>query len=367
MSMKEHIARLLNLQPRNDFNEMNMKFYKDCLDAVPHGELVVSSKRRGLKNVAIPFVFTGMTEPPVLTARLMAAIESAAESQGYVPHFLITESYGRVDDEAPAQTSLSSLDPFGAGNTLDEASRQRIRGRLDELLDADRVWATGLDAGFPDSTAQRKAVARDPATLVRNLSTGEPLGNDRLGNDYVTTVMTAKKVEVVSRWMRGDQKRNGIYAMLGVQVQPVVFSKLMDCLPVHADAMKEETISKRLAVQFDKAIEEQGLVVIHPGLAIKPLDYAKQTVGEKADGILDALVFEYVPDATMKTLDAQAQDELKALILMTYHNCQQRQDEDAVVSQDLRQAVTGFFDRRGAGEVKLNFPRMNGGSNATLQ
>jgi hypothetical protein len=346
MSMKEHIARLLNLQPRNDFNEMNMKFYKDCLDAVPHGELVVSSKRRGLKNVAIPFVFTGMTEPPVLTARLMAAIESAAESQGYVPHFLITESYGRVDDEA---------------------SRQRIRGRLDELLDADRVWATGLDAGFPDSTAQRKAVARDPATLVRNLSTGEPLGNDRLGNDYVTTVMTAKKVEVVSRWMRGDQKRNGIYAMLGVQVQPVVFSKLMDCLPVHADAMKEETISKRLAVQFDKAIEEQGLVVIHPGLAIKPLDYAKQTVGEKADGILDALVFEYVPDATMKTLDAQAQDELKALILMTYHNCQQRQDEDAVVSQDLRQAVTGFFDRRGAGEVKLNFPRMNGGSNATLQ
>lgn len=347
MSMKEHIARLLNLQPRNDFNEMNMKFYKDCLDAVPHGELVVSSKRRGLKNVAIPFVFTGMTEPPVLTARLMAAIESAAESQGYVPHFLITESYGCVideePDEVPARPPLSRFDPYSEENTLDEASRQFIQERLNDFL---------IRGPEPDSAAARRVI---------NLSTGEAVDED------ITTAMTAKKVEVVSKWLRVDQKRNGIYAMLGVQIQPVVFSKLVDCLPVAANMLKEETISKCLAERFDKAIEEQGLVVTRPGLVVKPLDFAKQTVGEKADAILDALVFEYVPDATMKTLDAQAQDELKALILMTYHNCQQRQDEDAVVSQDLRQAVAGFFDRRDAGEVKLNFPRMNGGSNATLQ
>src|SRR6185503_20359079 len=51
-----------------------------------------------LQHVAVPFLFPDLATPPVLTARLMRDIQSAAESQGYIFHYLVAQSYGVVDD-----------------------------------------------------------------------------------------------------------------------------------------------------------------------------------------------------------------------------------------------------------------------------
>jgi hypothetical protein len=156
MSIKEKIVAILNPQQRNSYNEIDVKFYKDCLHDVPHGEIVVSCKAKRLDNVAVPFVFTGMTVPPVLTARLMADIWSAAESQGLVPHFLIPETYGRMveEDEAPA----ASQDP---------AVLPEYRGTVTSV-----GHTLTLSSKIP-AVQRRQGSGEGDANVVRNLSTGD--------------------------------------------------------------------------------------------------------------------------------------------------------------------------------------------------
>ena len=94
MSLKETILSVLGANPKNSFNEVEVKFYKDCNRDGQHGMVIVSHRVKRLDHVAVPFLFPGLTEPPALTARVLADIESAGASQGYVVHCLLPETYG---------------------------------------------------------------------------------------------------------------------------------------------------------------------------------------------------------------------------------------------------------------------------------
>lgn len=77
-----------------DTEPTQVKFYKEAAAFGQHGMIVVSSPKRGLKEVAVPFVFVGMTTPPDLTLEVHKFINSQAYQQGYVPLNIVNGSYG---------------------------------------------------------------------------------------------------------------------------------------------------------------------------------------------------------------------------------------------------------------------------------
>lgn len=107
MSLKNRILSALGQAPRNEYNEIDVRFYKACNNDGQHGMVVVSHRVQRLDHVAVPFLFPGMTVPPALTARVLADIESAGASQGYVVHHLLPETYGPnpVEDSTGAYPS----------------------------------------------------------------------------------------------------------------------------------------------------------------------------------------------------------------------------------------------------------------------
>ncbi|MDR3392182.1 MAG: hypothetical protein P4L77_10670 [Sulfuriferula sp.] len=109
MGIKALIAALRgNSQPRNAYNEREIKFFKEARMAKEHGRVVVSHMSLGLDHVEVPFVFPGMSEPPKLDDRLMTDIRSAAESQGYIFHYLNPHRYGMLVPDQPAFSAAVS-------------------------------------------------------------------------------------------------------------------------------------------------------------------------------------------------------------------------------------------------------------------
>ena len=71
LNIKDRILAALGHAPRNDYNEIDIRFYKACNNDGQHGMVVVSHRVQRLDHVAVPFLFPGMSEPPALTARVL--------------------------------------------------------------------------------------------------------------------------------------------------------------------------------------------------------------------------------------------------------------------------------------------------------
>lgn len=359
---KEIIARLLNQAPRNSYNEISVKFYKDCIDDIPHGELVVSSKRRGLDHVAIPFVFSGATTPPVLTARLMQDIESAAKSQGYVPHYLLPETYGRIEVEQP-----DGLEQFPEGTPQ---RTEMMAAHIGQTTYLDRKLAERREQRVP--AAQRAPRATEMIdgyrTFVledhpRDLATGELLEGSEAAAVFAVAEKRQAAEQLIKRWMVQDQRRNGIYAMLGVDLKPKVWAGLMaaasDAL---ANMQLESSQFTHMQVKFDEvtaALWYQGRQA-QTSLRKLTLDEARKTVAGKhevdLDGYIGGFLTDNIPEEAWEVLGPVWQDELRAILLMEAHNSLNRSCTMTTVKQNLEVASNAFCAQR-VGKVELQFSR----------
>lgn len=150
MGIKAAIQALLgNKQPRNAYNEREIKFYKEARSAKEHGRVVVSHLSLGLDQVEVPFVFPGMSEPPKLDDRLMTDIRSAAESQGYIFHHLIPHRYGRLivseDHAAWNEIVLDLVGELNEDGQANEVTIHHLLSLLGNTAHDQKIAITGVD------------------------------------------------------------------------------------------------------------------------------------------------------------------------------------------------------------------------------
>lgn len=239
MSIKERLLNVLGAAPRNAFNEIDVKFYKDCLHDVPHGMIVVTNKVQKLNQVAVPFVFPGMGEPPVLTARLMQDIWSAAESQGFVPHYLLPLTYGLHQSEEVEE------------HLTDGADAARVLAHLDRVL----------PVAAPDAAkipAVKRAVAVHPSRIEEERG-GLPLPLNQ-AVDRTTEAQQDLMSELVDQYVTDQQ----MALFHPPQVDELKSRVLMSISNDQARGLNEYTVKGNV-----KVVVQQFLQINLPSVALK--------------------------------------------------------------------------------------------------
>ena len=93
MSLVRSIAR--HLFGRSwEVIDLEIAFHKQANHFGTHGVLIASHKDLKLQDHPVRFVFIGMTEPPVMTPRVIEYIWEEARAQGFIPFSI--QSYGNV-------------------------------------------------------------------------------------------------------------------------------------------------------------------------------------------------------------------------------------------------------------------------------
>jgi hypothetical protein len=168
--IRQAIAVLRGEDVRNDYNELNVAIYKDTNHIGEHGRMVVSHRKYKLVNVAVPFVFPGMTEPPKLDARLVVDLFSAFESQGYIPHHI--EQYGTHSEVVGDGVTQPALDDDLSGGRM-PTHRLLATHMTDAALGAEAAWRPGVlevpagDERVPTFNGRRAAADLDVPTFLR--------------------------------------------------------------------------------------------------------------------------------------------------------------------------------------------------------
>lgn len=93
--------------------DLEIKFHKQTNAYGEHGTMVVSHVKQGLREVAVRFVFVGLTTPPKLDHRMFTYLWEEARNQGYIPHEIKT--YGRENEidtsrEVQQSTNIVTFD-----------------------------------------------------------------------------------------------------------------------------------------------------------------------------------------------------------------------------------------------------------------
>ena len=319
MSIKERLLNVLGAAPRNAFNEIDVKFYKDCIHDVPHGMIVVTNKVQKLSQVAVPFVFPGMGEPPVLTARLMQDIWSAAESQGYVPHYLLPLTYGLHQSQEIEEHPTDATEAAAAV------------AQLDRVLSP----SAPAPAKIP---AVRRAVAIHPsqARVLAGVSTDDVLA-------------------YMQRWKSENAQTQQI-AGLTFGGRQAVNDKLEE--RISAGLTKREEVSVIDAALNDILLDH--LKRLNPGMLTGglplPLNQAVERTTEVQQDLMEELIDSNVTEQQMAIFTPPQVDELKSRVLMSISNDQARQLNEYTVKGNVKVVIQQFLQIN-LPDVTLKFPR----------
>jgi hypothetical protein len=301
MSIKETILNVLGANPKNSFNEVEVKFYKDCNRDGQHGMVIVSHRVKRLDHVAVPFLFPGLTEPPALTARVLADIESAGASQGYVVHCLLPETYG---------PNLAEGDDLSA----DHDSSNRRQMFSDRLANPVRV----------------PAVQREQGMMFAGVL---PSDVDTFLKHYFAADVKRQAVQLA---LNGKQAAD-LRERLGERVaQAFTRSEKVGVIYIVLD---------RMLNQFCKEI---NLMVLSPNVDERPsglpLPLSKLKEGSTLEQIQSAsdLVDMLFPHEEYDTLTQIQKDEIQSRVLMSVNNDTARKLPSSVVQANVEQIITTF-------------------------
>lgn len=293
MSLKNRILSALGHAPRNDYNEIDVKFYKACNTDGQHGMVIVSNRVLRLDHVAVPFLFPGMTEPPALTARVLADIESAGASQGYIVHCLLPETYG--PNPAVSDSKYPSADvektPFFGSQPIDRtkvpaAQRAASPSEVNDFI-------TRWRASHPNATTAMAALSSDLY--------GELMGR------------------MIDRVTRGFQRRDRVG---------------------NIDADLNDIVHDFLA---EKNISVTGPTGNHL-MGAKPLTYARLKEGSTLTQIqtMERLINEHFTAAEFDQLTTEQREELEMKVLMQVNNDTGRKLPLSVLEANVEMIITAF-------------------------
>jgi hypothetical protein len=118
-------------------------FHTDCNMVGEHGTVLVSCRKKGIRNAVVSFHLKNCAEAPAFTPKLFLELEAAAESQGYVLHELVSYERLRPMDSGlqehlegleqrhvQAHRMPTTLDPFEAARTMTMVSQPSGAGTL---------------------------------------------------------------------------------------------------------------------------------------------------------------------------------------------------------------------------------------------
>jgi hypothetical protein len=127
----------------NEYGVIPVLFHTDCNMVGEHGTVLVSCRKKGIRNAVVSFHLKNCAEAPAFTPKLFLELEAAAESQGYVLHELVSYERLRPMDSGlqehlegleqrhvQAHRMPTTLDPFEAARTMTMVSQPSGAGTL---------------------------------------------------------------------------------------------------------------------------------------------------------------------------------------------------------------------------------------------
>lgn len=314
MSIKETILSVLGANPKNSFNEVEVKFYKDCNRDGQHGMVIVSHRVKRLDHVAVPFLFPGLTEPPALTARVLADIESAGASQGYVVHCLLPETYG----PNPAEANQDE----GADMSTDE---------------------------FPQGSPRRTPMFS--AHIGQSLRV--PAVNRGHGMMFAG-VLPSDVDTFLKHYFAADAKRQAVQIALNGKQAADLRERLGDRVAqAFTRSEKVGDIYTTLDRMLDQFCKEINLSVSTPKgevtLGKLPLSLEKIKEGSTLDAIqkMEIIVNEHFSAAEFDQLTAELREEIENRVLMSINNDMARKLPTSVQQANAEQIITTFRELHG--------------------
>ena len=116
-------ARLFfGLRPHGGKNilDVEIAFHRDAAQYGSHGKILVTSRKHGLRQIGVHFVFVGLSTPPNLNSMVLEYIWDKAAEQGYQAHDIMyygTPLKSNVGLPARAMLSKSRADAEDAVKT----------------------------------------------------------------------------------------------------------------------------------------------------------------------------------------------------------------------------------------------------------
>lgn len=381
MGIKAKLIALLTGRARNDYNEIEILFYKDCIRDGRHGLAVVSNKTLRLHRVAVPFFFPGLDQPPVLTARLMHDITSAAESQGYVFHYLVPEAYGTL-------TTTEQDEVDAAADAWYEMAQAGGRTPAPDIFGKETDYKP---FPHPDYAARREtkipAVKRRPQP---NRSFGE--SELRPNSPSVSLGQTAREMVDAYDEQRGERQTARILAGVGTHDIDTYLTRwwkdnnrmaIRATLTLDQHASVRELLEDKVAQGFmvreivgtlDQELDEildtylkgigrtvmsgRGKVLMGVG-AMPPVAFEKLKEGSTLEQIqlMESFIEKYFPKEEFDALTDQQKEEIQMRVLLTVNNHTSRGASDGVVLSNVKTTISNFRKENVVGAGALKFPR----------
>jgi hypothetical protein len=150
----------------NEFGVVPVLFHTACNLVGEHGTVRVSNPKLQIKNAVVSFFLQNYAEAPAFTPRLFMELESAAESQGYVLHELI--SYVRIVSPEARQDQ-----GYSERGSEDLAARMRGRKEIMEQHVAEDIMR-GYNWPGTGTIHHAESSAKVGEALLRNASRVPP-------------------------------------------------------------------------------------------------------------------------------------------------------------------------------------------------
>lgn len=359
--IKAKLISLLGGLPRNAYNEVDILFYKDCRHAGHHGMVVVSHKKLRLQHVAVPFLFPDLATPPVLTARLMRDIQSAAESQGYIFHHLVAQSYGVVDD-----VDLSGGQE--ATDEWDDLSQVGSHYAFDQRNLEHRIPAVNRRT----TVSQRSPIVERRESLGRAAreTLGEYSQEERQHAARTHAGVSHSDIETyLARWWSENNTRIAVRASLTIDQNQAV-SEMIEARVAHGFMKRDKVgvIDHDLDEILNTYLKGIGRTVQSVsgkhlmGVQSKlPIPFSKLKEGSTLEQIqeMERTVEQFFPRGEYDALTQQLQEEIQTRVLMSINNDTARQKEPAVIRTNAQQIIDEFRQVHVPGAGSLKFTRQN--------
>lgn len=361
--IKAKLISLLGGMPRNAYNEVEILFYKDCRHLGSHGMVVVSNKKMRLYRVSVPFIFPGLATPPVLTARLMQDIQSAAESQGYVFHHLVAEAYGsgvENDDLSAGQEGTREWDDLSeSGSHFTFDSRNIDRYKVPTVQRPIRAYGESEVSSHNPGVSLGRA-ARDVID-ERNM-TNRKFAHSLLG------VSSEDIDSYMQRWWADNNTRLSARVGLTLDQNQAVLELLEDRVAKAfvnrekvgvIDADLDEILSTYLKGIGRSIQTARGKHLA--GAAMPPVSLSKLKEGSTMAQIqmMEAIMGEYFPHEEFRALTQEQQEEIRSRVLMSVNNDTARNKSEQDIVSAVKNVITEFRRLHVPGVDALKFTRQN--------
>lgn len=146
-------ARLFfGLRPHGGKNilDVDIAFHRDAAQYGSHGKVLVTSRKHGLNQIGVHFVFVGLSTPPGLSPMVFEYIMEKAAEQGIKVHEIIY--YGtplKSNAGLPARAMLSK----SRGDAEDAVNVERRLATLNQQSDNARSTASNVIAQAKNKNA----------------------------------------------------------------------------------------------------------------------------------------------------------------------------------------------------------------------